>query len=399
MRKVLFIDRDGTLIEDDAGKSPTSPGGVRLARGVIPALLRFRAAGYELVIVTNQGGLGTPSYPREPFERVDAFVHGLLASQGVEFAANFICPHPAEAGCACRKPAIGLVRDYVNAAPLDRERSADRRRPRHRRRVRAQPRRSGLQDRQRRAPRPGPRSRTRCSIGRASRKSRGARARRTSACASISTARPSRARRPASASSTTCSSSSASTAASRSTCSARATCTSTSTTPSRTSRSRSARRCARRSATSAASSATGSCCRWTRRTPRCRSTSAGGRSSCSRAQFPRDRVGELPTELVPHFFRSLAETLGAAIHVRVRGENAHHMVEVCFKGVARALRQAIARRGDELPIDEGHAVMRDVVDHRLVRVEPRVARLRARAARRRRARDRRSASACGARPT
>jgi imidazoleglycerol-phosphate dehydratase/histidinol-phosphatase len=70
-------------------------------------------------------------------------------------------------------------------------------------------------------------------------------------------------------------------------------------------------------------------------------------------QFPRERVGELPTELVPHFFRSLAETLGAAIHIRVRGENAHHMVEVCFKGVARALRQAILRRGDELPTTKG----------------------------------------------
>src|SRR4051794_23187495 len=124
MRKVLFVDRDGTLIEDGTGKSPPTPGDVRLMRGVIPALLRFKAAGYELVIVTNQGGLGLPSYPREPFERVDAFLHGLLASQGIEFAANFICPHPAEVGCVCRKPAIGLVRDYVNAAPLDRERSA-----------------------------------------------------------------------------------------------------------------------------------------------------------------------------------------------------------------------------------------------------------------------------------
>jgi imidazoleglycerol-phosphate dehydratase/histidinol-phosphatase len=71
------------------------------------------------------------------------------------------------------------------------------------------------------------------------------------------------------------------------------------------------------------------------------------------AKFPRDRVGELPTELVPHFFRSLAETLGAAIHVRVRGENAHHMVEAAFKGVGRALRQAIVRRGDELPTTKG----------------------------------------------
>lgn len=70
-------------------------------------------------------------------------------------------------------------------------------------------------------------------------------------------------------------------------------------------------------------------------------------------EFPRERVGELPTELVPHFFRSLAETLGAAIHVRVRGENAHHMVEVCFKGVARALRQAFERRGEQLPTTKG----------------------------------------------
>ena len=44
---------------------------------------------------------------------------------------------------------------------------------------------------------------------------------------------------------------------------------------------------------------------------------------------------------------------GAAIHIRVRGENAHHMVEVCFKAVARALRQAIVRRGEELPSTKG----------------------------------------------
>ena len=47
--------------------------------------------------------------------------------------------------------------------------------------------------------------------------------------------------------------------------------------------------------------------------------------------FGRERVGELPTELVPHFFRSLADSLGAAIHVSVRGENSHHMIEACCK--------------------------------------------------------------------
>jgi imidazoleglycerol-phosphate dehydratase/histidinol-phosphatase len=70
-------------------------------------------------------------------------------------------------------------------------------------------------------------------------------------------------------------------------------------------------------------------------------------------RFPRETVGALPTELVPHFFRSLAEALGAAIHVSVTGENAHHMIEACFKGVGRALRQALRREGTELPSTKG----------------------------------------------
>src|SRR6185295_11151914 len=48
-------------------------------------------------------------------------------------------------------------------------------------------------------------------------------------------------------------------------------------------------------------------------------------------RFNREAVGQLPTELVPHFFRSLAESLGAAIHLSVAGDNAHHMIEACFK--------------------------------------------------------------------
>ena len=69
--------------------------------------------------------------------------------------------------------------------------------------------------------------------------------------------------------------------------------------------------------------------------------------------FPRERVGEVPTELVPHFFRSLCESLGANLHLSVRGDNAHHMVEACFKVVARTLRQAIRREGSELPSTKG----------------------------------------------
>jgi imidazoleglycerol phosphate dehydratase HisB len=70
-------------------------------------------------------------------------------------------------------------------------------------------------------------------------------------------------------------------------------------------------------------------------------------------RFNRERVGDLPTELVPHFFRSFAESLGAALHVTVRGENTHHMIEACFKGVGRSLRQAIRLEGNELPSTKG----------------------------------------------
>ena len=69
--------------------------------------------------------------------------------------------------------------------------------------------------------------------------------------------------------------------------------------------------------------------------------------------FNRESVGGLPTELVAHFFRSLADSLGAALHVSVTGDNAHHMIEACFKAVGRTLRQAIRREGDTLPTTKG----------------------------------------------
>ncbi len=72
-------------------------------------------------------------------------------------------------------------------------------------------------------------------------------------------------------------------------------------------------------------------------------------------QFASPAVGGLPTELVPHVFRSLADSLGAAIHVTVKGENDHHKVEACFKALGRALRSGLALEGagDALPSTKG----------------------------------------------
>jgi imidazoleglycerol-phosphate dehydratase/histidinol-phosphatase len=71
-------------------------------------------------------------------------------------------------------------------------------------------------------------------------------------------------------------------------------------------------------------------------------------------KFDRECVGQLPTELVSHFYRSLAEAAGLTLHVKVRGENTHHMVESTFKAVGRALRAAVANTGrGELPSTKG----------------------------------------------
>jgi histidinol-phosphate aminotransferase len=71
--------------------------------------------------------------------------------------------------------------------------------------------------------------------------------------------------------------------------------------------------------------------------------------------FQASHIGAYPTEMTRHVFRSLADSLGAAIHVRVTGENDHHKTEACFKAFGRALRQALAREGegDAMPSTKG----------------------------------------------
>ena len=63
-------------------------------------------------------------------------------------------------------------------------------------------------------------------------------------------------------------------------------------------------------------------------------------------EFEASHIGQYPTQMTPHIFRSIADTLRAAIHVKVTGENDHHKTEACFKAFGRALRQAIAAGGD-----------------------------------------------------
>ena len=70
--------------------------------------------------------------------------------------------------------------------------------------------------------------------------------------------------------------------------------------------------------------------------------------------FPAQTVGTMSSDMVPHFFRSLATAMGASIHVTVQGENTHHMVEASFKATGRALREAFRREGgNAIPSTKG----------------------------------------------
>jgi imidazoleglycerol-phosphate dehydratase/histidinol-phosphatase len=72
------------------------------------------------------------------------------------------------------------------------------------------------------------------------------------------------------------------------------------------------------------------------------------------AKFPRDRVGDMPTEMVAHFFKSVSDNLALTLNMSVTGDNTHHMVEALFKGFGRALRPALARgAGTEIPSSKG----------------------------------------------
>ena len=84
------------------------------------------------------------------------------------------------------------------------------------------------------------------------------------------------------------------------------------------------------------------------------SVDLSGRGYCGfDAKFQNQQVGDLPTEMVKHFFETLSANLEAAIHIKVRGDNTHHMVESCFKCFAKALGQAISEMTGNCPSTKG----------------------------------------------
>ena len=113
LKKVLFIDRDGTLIHEPKDHQVDTYEKFQLLPDVVPSLLDLQKAGYRLVMVTNQDGLGTRSFPIAHFKRVHDLTMHVFESQGVHFDEVLICPHFLKDGCDCRKPGLGMVRHWL----------------------------------------------------------------------------------------------------------------------------------------------------------------------------------------------------------------------------------------------------------------------------------------------
>jgi imidazoleglycerol-phosphate dehydratase / histidinol-phosphatase len=353
-RKILFLDRDGTLNEETADEQIDSLAKVRLMPDVIAALLQLQRAGFAFVMVTNQDGLGTARFPREAFDQAHRFILELFSSQGIRFEAVCICPHFKHEDCACRKPRLGMLGEFLAANEIDRPRSfmigdrdtdlefADNLGV------------TGIRIRLHgEAHEAWPAIAARI-LGQSRRAEIHRKTQETDVIVSVDLSRegPSSiltglgffdhmleqiAKHGGFALDLKCAGdlridehhtiedcALALGAALREALGEK-------------------RGIARYGFLLAMDEAEAQV-----------ALDLGGRSYFLwEGKFNRERVGELPTELVPHFFRSLAQSLGAALHISVRGENSHHMIESCFKGVGRSLRQAIRLEGTELPSTKG----------------------------------------------
>lgn len=115
MKKALFIDRDGTLIREPADEQIDSFEKLSFVPGVFAALSLIRQnTDYEFVLVSNQDGLGTPSFPEETFWPVHRFILNTLAGEGITFDAEHIDRHFPADNAPTRKPGTAMLTDYMN---------------------------------------------------------------------------------------------------------------------------------------------------------------------------------------------------------------------------------------------------------------------------------------------
>ena len=124
MTPILFVDRDGTLIEEPADFQIDAYEKIRFVRDVIPAMLKLRDAGYQFVIVSNQDGLGSEGYPQASFDGPNDLMLQIFASQGIVFRDVLIDGSWPHDNAPTRKPGIGMLLPYLQDRSIDWARSA-----------------------------------------------------------------------------------------------------------------------------------------------------------------------------------------------------------------------------------------------------------------------------------
>ncbi|CUR53053.1 bifunctional histidinol-phosphatase/imidazoleglycerol-phosphate dehydratase HisB [Buchnera aphidicola] len=124
IKKILFIDRDGTLIhEPSISKQVNDLKQIIFEPFVIVSLVKLIKYGFELVLITNQDGLGSKNYSIQQFSIVQNFILKVLSTQGINFRTVLICPHLKIDQCNCRKPNLGLVKYWLKKNKISKEHS------------------------------------------------------------------------------------------------------------------------------------------------------------------------------------------------------------------------------------------------------------------------------------
>lgn len=114
-KKYAFLDRDGTLIFEPQDTFQVDCIEVlQILPGVIEGLKELFNAGFSFVMVTNQNGIGTVSFPEEDFEVPQRKLLEILRKEGIVFERVFVCPHFPKDNCICRKPKTALVDDFMS---------------------------------------------------------------------------------------------------------------------------------------------------------------------------------------------------------------------------------------------------------------------------------------------
>jgi D-glycero-D-manno-heptose 1,7-bisphosphate phosphatase len=116
-KKAVFLDRDGTLIEEVDFLSTVEE--TRLFPFTVEALKLLSSAGFEFVVVTNQSGIARGYFSGEHVEAIHAKIQSELRRNGLEIASFHYCPHLPDAGCDCRKPNSGMINQALEMKNFD----------------------------------------------------------------------------------------------------------------------------------------------------------------------------------------------------------------------------------------------------------------------------------------